>query len=1075
MNNAIRWFAANHVVANLLMAFIIAAGILTIPAITKEVFPEFDLDIITVSVRYLGAAPEEVEEGVCIKVEEAIQDLEGIKRLESTASEGVGTVMVELEPAADSRELLNDIKARVDAIETFPEETEKPVISELTNRRQVIDLAVHGHVDEASLKALGDRVRDELTAVKGISQVDLVSARPYEMSIEVSEDALRRHGLTFSHVANAVRRSSLDLPGGSIRTEGGEILLRTKGQAYRGHEFEEIVLLTRPDGTRLMLGDVARVIDGFAETDQSARFSGEPAVGIRVFRVGDQNALKIAQLVKEYVAEAQSRMPAGVTLTPWNDYSRILQGRLDLMVKSARNGYILVFIILALFLKFRLAWWVSLGIPISFLGALWLMPSLDVTINMISLFAFIVVLGIVVDDAIIVGENIYRHHERGNTGVKGSAEGAIEVATPVIFGVLTSIAAFSPLLLVAGTMGKIMKVIPIIVISTLVFSLVESLFILPAHLAHVRHKQGKSRFGLPWKRLQARFTDWLSWLIERVYKPALDLGLRYRYATTAFATATLLITAGVVGAGWIKFVFFPKVESDFVSASLEMPPGTSINQTRAAIEAIEDSALRLQAELDETFAGAEVRPVKYIFTAIGEQPLSARRSARGHGGEGGGFAASNLGEVVVELAPSEDRAVTSPEIANRWRNTTPPIPDVVSLTFSATIFSPGEPINVQLTGLNIENLQAASERLKRELTKYAGVFDIADSYRVGKQEIKLKIKPAAESFGVTQADLARQVRQAFYGEEAQRIQRGRDDVRIMVRYPEEQRRSVGDLENMRIRTPGGGEVPFHLVAEAEFGRGYASIRRIDRQRSINVTADVDVKQGNAAEVLADLKAEVLPAIFADYPGVSYTFEGEQREQAETMGGLIRGFGYALLAIFALMAIPFRSYIQPLIVMSVIPFGIVGAVWGHLIMRMDLTILSMFGVVALAGVVVNDSIVLVHYINRRRAAGVPVGQAVRDAGVARFRAILLTSVTTFAGLSPLLIARSVQAKFMVPMAVSLGFGVLFATFITLMIVPVSYLILEDVKRLATRVFGKRVEGPEPIETPAVPTASSGGQP
>jgi len=1066
MNKAIEWFAANHVVANLLMAFIVAAGILTIPTITKEVFPEFDLDIISVSVRYLGAAPEEVEEGVCIKVEEAIQDLEGIKRLESTASEGVGAVMVELEPGNDSREILNDIKARVDAIETFPVETEKPVISELTNRRQVIDIAVHGHVDETSLKALGERVRDELTAIKGISQVELVSARPYEISIEVSEADLRRHGLTFNFVANAVRRSSLDMPGGSIRTEGGEILLRTKGQAYRGHEFENIVLMTRPDGTRLMLGDVARVVDGFAETDQSARFSGKPAVGIRVYRVGNQSALKIAKLVKEYVVGAQERMPAGVTITPWNDYSRILQSRLDLMVKSARNGYILVFIILALFLKLRLAWWVSLGIPISFLGALWLMPSLGVTINMISLFAFIVVLGIVVDDAIIVGENIYKQHEKGVSGFEGSARGTKEVATPVIFGVLTTIAAFSPLLLVAGMMGKIMRVIPVIVIATLVFSLVESLLILPAHLSHVRHKKGKSRIGAWWSRLQGGFSDKLTWFVEKAYKPSLDLGLRFRYATLAFAMATLLITMGIVGAGWIKFVFFPKVESDFVSAALEMPPGTSVEQTSEAIRAIEASALALQAELDSTNNGDKPRPVKHIFSAIGEQPLSSRRSGPAHG-SGGGFANSNLGEVVMELAPSEDRDMTSADIGARWRDSTAPIPDVVSLTFSATIFTPGEPINVQLTGLNIDNLQAAADRLKRELTTYAGVFDIADSYRVGKQEIKLKIKPAAETFGLTQADLARQVRQAFYGEEAQRIQRGRDDVRIMVRFPEEQRRSLADLENMRIRTPNGDEVPFSVVAEADLGRGYATIRRIDRQRTISVTADVDTKRGNAAEVLADLGTNVLPGILGDYPGVSYTFEGEQREQAETMGGLIRGFGFALLAIFALMAIPFRSYIQPLIVMSVIPFGIVGAIWGHVIMRLDLTILSMFGVVALAGVVVNDSIVLVHYINSRRAEGMPLGEAVRVAGVARFRAILLTSVTTFAGLSPLLLERSVQAKFMVPMAVSLGFGVVFATFITLMIVPVSYLILEDVKGLAVRVFGPRVEGPdpEPVEVAA----------
>jgi multidrug efflux pump subunit AcrB len=1060
VNKAIEWFAANHVVANLLMAFIVAAGILTIPSITKEVFPEFNLDMLTVSVRYLGAAPEEVEEGVCIKIEEAIQDLEGIKRLESNASEGVGTVIVEIEPNADARKLLNDVKARVDAIETFPVETEKPVISELTNRRQVIDIAIHGRVDEASLKALGDRVRDELTAINGISQAEVVAARPYEISIEVSEESLRRHGLTFNFIANAVRRSSLDMPGGSIRTAGGEILLRTKGQAYRGHEFERIVLLTRPDGTRLMLGDVARVVDGFAQTDQSARFAGEPAVGIRVYRVGDQSALKIAEMVREYVAVAQSRMPASVTITSWNDYSRILQGRLDLMLRSARNGYILVFIILALFLKLRLAWWVSLGIPISFLGALWLMPTLGVTINMISLFAFIVVLGIVVDDAIIVGENIYKQHEKGVVGYEASASGTREVATPVIFGVLTTIAAFSPLLLVVGTMGKIMRVIPIIVIATLVFSLVESLFILPAHLSHVRHKTGKSRIGKGWNRLQGAFDERLRWLVDRVYKPSLDLGLRFRYATIAFAVATLLITMGIVGAGWIKFVFFPKVESDFVSAALEMPPGTSVEQTEEAIRAIEQSALALQAELDSAMGDSGIRPVKYIFSAIGDQPLSARRSHRMGGGPG--FSTSNIGEVVMELAPSEDRDFTSAAIGNRWRDSMPPIPDVVSLTFSASIFSAGEPINVQLTGLNIDNLQAASERLKGELTQYAGVFDIADSYRVGKQEVKLKIKPAAESFGLTQVDLARQVRQAFYGEEAQRIQRGRDDVRIMVRYPEEDRRSLADLENMRIRTPDGGQVPFSVVAEASPGRGYASIRRIDRQRTVNVTADVDTKRGNASEVLADLRESVLPGILADYPGVSFTFEGEQREQAETMGGLKRGFGFALLAIFALMAIPFKSYIQPLIVMSVIPFGVVGAIWGHLIMGLDLTILSMFGVVALAGVVVNDSIVLVHYINARRAEGVPMDQAVRLAGVARFRAILLTSVTTFAGLSPLLLERSVQAKFMVPMAVSLGFGVVFATFITLMIVPVSYMVLEDIKSLAARVFGRRVEGPEPVE-------------
>ncbi|UCH82684.1 MAG: efflux RND transporter permease subunit [Candidatus Latescibacterota bacterium] len=1066
MNRMIQWFAENSVVANLLMALIVAAGLLTIPSITKEIFPEFSMDMITISVRYLGAAPEEVEEGVSVRIEEAIQDLEGIKRITSTSAEGVGAVVVELEDGENPREMLNDIKARVDAIETFPEETEKPVIAEVINRRQVIDIAVSGNIDELTLKTLGQRVRDELSALDGITQVELVSARPYEVSIEISEEALRRHNLSFNAVANAIRRSSLDLPGGSIRTSGGEVLLRTKGQAYRGREFEELVLFTRPDGTRLLLGDVATVVDGFAETDQSARFSGEPAVGVRVYRVGDQDPLAIADKVKEYVAEAQQRMPAGVTLTPWNDFSRILQGRLDLMIRSARNGYILVFLILALFLKFRLAFWVSLGIPISFLGAFWLMPATGVTINLLSLFAFIVVLGIVVDDAIIVGENIFKRHEKGDHGHGGSSRGAIEVAMPVIFGVLTTIAAFVPLLFVAGIMGKFMRVVPIIVIATLIFSLVESLLILPSHLSHIRESKKEKTKTQYWRRFQSAFQDKLNWFIDRVYRPSLETGIKFRYATFAFATATLLITLGVVGAGWIKFVFFPHVESDFISAALEMPPGTSIDGTSEAMRILEESALKIRDELEAETSEGERPPVNHIFTAIGDQPLRARQ---GPVNAVGAYSGSHLGEIAIELKPSEERDVTSAEIVRRWRDATPPIPDAVELAFTSSIFHAGDPIDVQLTGLDIDALQEVADRLKLELAKYSGVLDITDSFRTGKQEVKLSVKPAAEAYGITLFDLARQVRQAFYGEEAQRIQRGRDDVRVMVRYPESQRRSIGDLENMRIRTMDGGEVPFSTVAEARLGRGYSSIKRVDRQRAINVTADVDQKKGNAAEVLADLRSNVLPAILADYPGVRYSLEGEQREQRESMRGLMRGFMFALIMIFALMAIPFRSYIQPLIVMSIIPFGFVGAVWGHLIMRLNLTILSMFGLVALTGVVVNDSIVLVHFINRRRAEGLPLFEAVREAGISRFRPIILTSATTFAGLTPLLLERSVQAKFLVPMAVSLGFGVVFATFITLVIVPTLYVIFEDLKALGLRLVGRK-----PVETPApAPTTSPSG--
>jgi multidrug efflux pump subunit AcrB len=1056
VNRAIAWFAENHVVANLLMALIVAAGLLTIPGITREIFPEFSLDLVNVSVRYLGASPEEVEEGVCVKIEEAIQDLEDIKEITSSSSEGVGTVMVELELGADVRELLNDIKARVDAIDTFPEETEKPIIAEVTNRRQVIDIAVAGQVDETTLKAVAERVRDDLTAIQGISQVEVVSARPYEVSIEMSEEDLRRHNLTFDQVATAVRRSSLDLPAGSIRTRGGEILLRTKGQAYRGNEFASLVLLTRPDGTRLLLGDVARVVDGFAETDQSARFSGEPAVGVRVFRVGDQDPIAIAKKVKAFVHDTQPRIPAGITLTAWNDFSRLLEGRMDLMIRSARNGYILVFIILALFMRFRLAWWVSLGIPISFLGAFWMLPMLGVTINLLSLFAFIVVLGIVVDDAIIVGENIFKRMESGSKGVAAATAGAIEVAMPVIFGVLTTIAAFSPLLYVAGVMGKFMRVIPLIVIATLAFSLVESLFILPAHLAYARRGEAKNPIARLWRRIQGRFSDHLDWFVERVYRPSLRIGLKYRYATLAFAVATLMITTGVVGAGWIKFVFFPNVESDFVSAAVTLPPGVSVEATEEAMKTLEHSALELRDELVAEAPAGAMSPVQHIFNSVGDQPY---RAAQGPPGTNSGdYSSSNLGEIVMELAPSEDRNITSAEIVRRWRDMTPPIPDVVELSFTSSIFSAGDPINVQLTGLHIEQLETVSERLKEGLTQYAGVYDITDSFRSGKQEVKLSVKPAAEAYGITLSDLARQVRQAFYGEEAQRIQRGRDDVRVMVRFPKDERRSIGDLENMRIRTLDGGEVPFSIVAIADMGVGFSTIRRVDRRRAINVTANIDQTKGNASEVVADLRTHVLPTLLANYPGVNYTFEGEQREQAETMAGLLRGFFFALIMIFALMAIPFRSYVQPLIVMSIIPFGFVGAVWGHIIMGLNLTILSMFGLVALTGVVVNDSIVLVHFVNERRRGGEDLFTAVKEAGVVRFRPILLTSLTTFAGLTPLLLERSMQAKFLVPMAVSLGFGVIFATFITLMLVPTVYVIVEDMRHLAHRLAGRRAEAP-----------------
>ncbi len=1061
MRGVVAWFAGNGVAANLLMAVIVVGGIFALTtSIHQEVFPEFSADVVTVRVPYPGAAPEEVEEGVVVRVEEAIQDLEGIDEIESNALENVGTVYVEARRGADLRKLASDIKTRVDAIDTFPEEAEEPVIEEVLNRRSVLEVAVHGRADERTLKRLGEKVRDDLTAIPGITQVVLKAARPYEISVEVSEEALRRYNLSFAAVADAVRRSSLDLPGGRIRSASGEILLRAEGQAYTGAEFERLPLLTLSDGTRLELGDVATVIDGFADTDQWSRFDDEPAVLVQVFRVGDQGALDVARLVREYIETQQPRMPEGVELTVWQDQTNILRSRLDLLIRNGRTGFALVVMVLALFLKLRLAGWVSLGIPISFLGALAVMPFIGVSINLISLFGFIVVLGIVVDDAIVVGENIYSHYQRGKQNLEAAVDGATEVLTPVTFAVLTSVAAFAPLLAIEGVIGKIMRVIPLIVIPVLLFSLVESLLILPNHLSHLRHERDdrpRSRIGQAWQRLQDRLAALLDFVIRRSYKPTVEWALEWRYLTVTIGLALLLVTFGLVRGGWIRFNYLPEIEADNAAAMLTMPQGTPAAVTSEMVGRLERSALELEERL-EAETGEDM--ILHVLASVGDQPFRSRSSPSAMVGFQPDFSSGHLGEVVLELAPAEERSITSTEIAKAWREGTEAIPDAIELTFTSSLFSPGDAIYVELSGPNIDDLRQFATRLKEELRGYPGVQDIADSYRSGKKEIELRITPEAEAAGLTQADLARQVRQAFYGEEAQRIQRDRDDVKVMVRYPEARRRSLGDLEEMRIRRPDGVEVPFATAAETTLSRGPAEIIRSERRRVISVTADVDLDEGTPNEIIDAMETDVLPRLMADFPDVRYTFEGEQAEQRDSLSGLVRGFGIALMVIYCLLAIPFRSYFQPLIVMSAIPFGLIGAIWGHVVMGQDLAIMSVFGLVALTGVVVNDSLVMVDWINRAYRGGAPLREAIRDAGAARFRPILLTSLTTFAGLTPLLLERSVQAQFLIPMAISLAFGVLFATFIILLLVPSLYAILEDIKRGFQRLLG-RAEEPEAV--------------
>ncbi len=1059
MRGILPWFAKNSVAANLLMMLIIFAGLASLTSkVRTETFPEFSANLVTVTVPYLGAAPEEVEEAVCARIEERVQDLESVKRVRSTASEGVGTVTLELLDDVDPREALDDVKARVDAIDTFPEETEKPIIQEVILRRQVLSIAISGEAGERTLRRLGEQVRDEISALPGITQVELQAVRPYEISVEISEQAMRRHGLSFDQVARAVRRSSLDLPGGSVKTEAGEILLRTDGQAYRGQEFEDLVLINRGDGTRLTLGQVATVVDGFAETDLTARFDGHPAVLVQVYRVGDQDVTELANRAKAYVEKTAKRMPEGVKLTVWQDDTVILEDRMRTLSDNGRAGLLLVLIVLTLFLRLRLAFWVSIGIVVSFMGAFWLMPVLDLSINLISLFAFIVVLGIVVDDAIVVGENVYRHLQTGKAGLDAAIEGVREVAVPVTFSILTTVAAFGPLLLLPGNTAKVMRNIPLIVIVVLLFSLVEALLILPAHLKHLDHRPALIAPLLSFiDRIQGPVAAGLEWLIVKSYRPALRVALEWRYTSVAIALSMLLLTVGTVAGGWLKFSFFPPVEADNIVAFLALPHGTPAEVTTRALQRIEASASELQRQLAEEGAEGSIR---HMATTIGQQPYRNRQRR---------FTASNdpaaphLGEVNLELAPAEQRQISTTELTRRWRELTGPIPDAVELVFVWSLFSTGEAINIQLAGPDLDELQQAAEGLKQALAKYPGITDITDSFRAGKREVKLAVTPQAESLGLSLSDLARQVRQAFYGEEAQRIQRGRDEVKVMVRYPQAERRSLANLEQMRIRTPEGDEVPFSVAGRMQLGRGFATIVRADRNRTVSVTADVDLNEANANEILAAVQRDVLPALVADFRGMTYSLEGEQQQQRETIDGLKSSFTLALFLIYALLAVPFRSYLQPLIVMGAIPFGIIGAIAGHLLMGKVLTVMSVFGIVALSGVVVNDSLVLVDFINRSHRAGMPILQAVREAGEKRFRPIIMTSLTTFAGLTPLLLERSLQAQFLIPMAISLAFGILFATGIILILVPVGYLILEDVKTLGRWIFeiGDSAETPQEV--------------
>ena len=1042
VHGLIGWFAKNHVAANLMMFAIILGGIVGVFVLKKETFPEFQSNVIQIQVPYLGAAPEEVEKAVILRIEEAIESIEGIHEISSTAGEGMGSVRVELKEGFEVADMTDELKLAIDGISTFPNETERPMISEFRFMQGVINIQLAGDLDEATMKELADTIREEVVALPDVSSAEVMGSRPFEISVEISESALRQYGLTLDTVAQVIRRWSLDMPGGAIRSAAGDIRLRATGQAYTGQEFKDIVLMTRPDGTRIHLGDVATIRDGFAETESYSFFDGKRSFGINVMATEEENPIDVSAAVRSYIEERNATLPPEAQMTAWADTSVFLEGRMTMMLKNMALGAVLVLVILGIFLHLKIALWVILGMAVAFLGAFMMMPLplVDVTINIMSLFAFILVLGVVVDDAIIIAESSYAETERKGYSLANIVRGAQRVAVPATFGVLTTIMAFLPMLFQTGRTSAFAGAIAWVVILCLAFSLVESKLILPSHLAIMRSAHGSKR----------GFADWagtkLMWFIAHVYNPLLKRAIEYRWTTVATFVAIAILMLGLVVGGWVRVVYFPEMQADFLSANVQIQEGAPESLIKSIVEQM-DSSLRevndeLKAERD-----LDYDVVQHLFGYI----------------QGGSQA-----RFQVALAPGEQRDVNPKEVENRWRAKIGDIAGTEELRFSSSMrMSSGAPISFRLSGRDYSQVEAAADELVDHLREYDGLYEIESSANVGPEEGKLKIRPEAEALGVTLADLAGQVRQAFYGAEAQRIQRGDSEVRVMVRYPRSERVSIGNLENMWIRLPDGRELPFNAVAEYELERGYNSIRRINGKRTVTVSSSANLALVEPGAVMGAVYRTVIPEMTTRYPGVEFGQGAAMREQTSSVNEMIMGFVYALVGIYVLMAIPLKSYLQPLMIMTVIPFGLIGAVIGHWIVGIAMNAISLLGFFALAGVVVNDSLILVHYINRRVAEGVPTIAAAVEAGMVRFRPILLTSLTTFCGLIPIVLEKSMHAQMVIPMAVSLAFGILFATGITLILIPSLYAIQANLREMVTG----RASHAAPANVPATARGSA----
>ena len=1036
----ISWFARNDVAANLLLVFIVATGLYTaVRVLPLEVTPTIDPEMISINVIQRGGAPADIESAITIRIEEAIADYQDIEQINSTSSEGNASIRAMLYPGADKLKALNEIKSRIDALSTLPTTAERPTISASETSFDVISLVVYGDLDEKELTTLTRELEDELLRTPGISQTRIEGIRNFEISINVNEDSLREYVLSIRDISNAIKSQSLDLSAGQVRTKSGDILLSSSSQAYDYQDYASLTIRNFDDGSKLKLGDIATIEDGFEENKIITRFNGRRAALITVNRSGNENAIDIAESVKNFIIDKQPELPSTVRLSFWDDTSTEIKGRLSILAGSAIQGAILVMIMLTLFLRLTVALWVVIGIPVCFAGAMILMPYLGVTINTMSLFGFIIVLGVVVDDAIVTGENIYTHYTRHGDGLRAAIEGTEEVAKPVIFGVLTTIAAFVPLTQMGAGHGAFVKAIALVVICCLIFSIIETKLILPSHLKHLKKPHLEPTTQNPIMKvllgLQNRVSLGMQNFINKTYRPFVVKAVKNRYLTLVSFICIMYMSITLISAGFVRVSFFPVLDSDMATASISMAEGTPSEVTQNAITALDQSAGALAEKYTNSETGNS--NVKGILSTLG----TLGSSSLGNAGS------TNIGRINVALNTGKDAAfpLSTSEFAQEWRELSPQITGVESLSFRSTLFRIGDPVNIQLTSSDDDALQRVIPQIEQKLASYDGVFDIANSINDGKRELNITLKPEGRLLGFDLQSVSDQVRFAYFGDEAQRIQRSRDDVRVMVKYPLAERSNIADLEDLMITSSSEISARFADIASVSWSRAATSIKRVDQQRAVNITADIDKKTVNQS-LLSNELDEFMSTLLADTSQITYSLEGENAETRESGQGLLFGLIFTLLAIYTLLAIPFKSYSQPFIVMSVIPFSITGAILGHFIMGASMSFFSLFGMLALLGILVNDSLVMVDWVNKRVASGIDKHEAIINAGAARFRPIFLTSITTFVGLLPILFDTSAPAQFLIPMAISLGFGILYATFITLIMVPCNYVILEDIKSI-----------------------------